>query len=97
MATVGELKYDKQVYDDFLDDIVDMYIDRLKREAEGADPEDEEKIEKELSTPTGDLRYFFSCQVDDFLSTTNDKFDLNDVLWRGDFALDEIDRLLGRG
>lgn len=93
--TAGELKHNEQAYSDFLDEIVDKYVDRLKREAEGADPKTVEKIKKELTTPTGDLKYLFSCQVDAYLSKVRACMD-DESPWATGFVLNEIDRLLER-
>ena len=92
LVTISGVRHNPQLYDEFLDDVVDTYTARLKKVAEGEDPETVEKIEKELSTPTGDLRFYFSTLIDGLIGPFKD--DDRGLLWVDDMAYNEVDRFM---
>lgn len=94
LVTISGMKHNPQLYDEFLDDVVETYTDILKREAKccAADPKIVEKIEKELSTPTGDLRYYFSTIIDGLIGSHKDE--TRGLLWDEDLAFNEADRFM---
>lgn len=90
-AKVRDLLYDANAFSDFVSETVRMYTERLT-EAANAHPEAAGRIRAELEN-YGTFRTFFRKEIDDYLDEMNG-YDLEDVLWAGDFAYDEADELL---
>lgn len=89
LVTIAGMRKNPQLYDEFLGDVVEMYVDILKVQAKGEeDPEIVEKIEKEISTPIGDLRDYFSTIIDGLIYPVKDD---RGLLWDEDMAHVEAD------